>query len=112
LTKRNSSLWFADYLLIHGCAATVAAAAVMVVAVAICRLAGDMNDFGCVDFKQFVQPILQVGIFVEAPKMTPFPGYVDADVRVDGEGEEDDKPDWAIEDGNAENVPVDGHPAP
>lgn len=61
--------------------------------------------------KQFVQSALKMDL-VETFEVTPLSGYIYADTCVDGEGEEDDKPDWAVETGNAEDVPVDGYPAP
>lgn len=56
--------------------------------------------------------ILQMVLVIEALKKTTFSGYINANVRIDAECEKNDKPDWAVEDSDAQDIPVDGYPAP
>jgi hypothetical protein len=73
-----------------------------------------MHDFGSMYFKQLIQPDIHhhIRFLIETPKYTSFPGNVNSNASVDGKGEQDNKPDWAIEDGDAKYIPVHGDPAP
>jgi hypothetical protein len=73
-----------------------------------------MHDLGSMDLKHLIQPIIHhhIRFFVKAPKHTSFPGNVNADTSVNGKGEQNHKPNWAVKDGDTEYVPVHGDPAP
>jgi hypothetical protein len=78
------------------------------------RLASNMHDFGSMNLKQLIQPIVHhhIGFFVEAPERASFPRNVNAYTSIDGKREQNHEPNWPVEDGDTEYIPVHGNPAP
>lgn len=66
------------------------------------------------DFKEVLKSLMSdhVCFSVEAAKRSSLFGYVDANPGVYDEGEENNKPDRAVEDNNPKDIPVNGNPAP